>query len=95
MLEDWVRGRFRPEDPAPIDEMFQTIKEVRKLRQKPAHGLKPNTFDPGLLKEQRALMSRTYDAIRTLRLILESHPHVALADIRMSRELREGKIWTF
>ena len=57
--------------------------------------LKPNTFDPGLLKEQRALMSRTYDAIRTPRLILENRPHVALADIRMSRELREGKIWPF
>jgi hypothetical protein len=93
MLDEWIRSRFRPEDPAPIDEMFKTIKDVRKARQKPAHGLKPNVFDPALVQRQRDLMSRTYAAIRTLRLILTNHPAVDESSVDMSKELREGKIW--
>jgi len=92
-LDEWIRKFFRPADPAPVDEMLETFRAIRKERQRPAHRIEANKFDQAIQKMQRELMERAYTAIRTLRLLLADHPRVG--HIEMSEHLREGKVWSF
>jgi hypothetical protein len=93
MLEEWVRGNFRPRDPEPIDFLFQTLKKVRKLRQKPAHAVNENVFDQKYFKEQRSLVMDSYNAVRLIRLILANHPAVKRNPPEISEHVKDGKIW--
>lgn len=94
MLDDWLRRSFRTPDPEPLDEMLATFREIRRLRQKPAHALHPNAHDPALFEKQRELFNRAYDAIRTLRLILQNHPRARVIAETMDERVREGAIWS-
>jgi hypothetical protein len=88
-LQEWLTQRFRVEDRAPMQEMLDTFREIRKLRQRPAHTLDDNRFDPALARTQRELMIRAYTAIRTLRLVLQNHPKAG--SVEMSDALATGK----
>jgi hypothetical protein len=93
LLEDWIKKFFRPQNPEDLDQMLQTFKEVRKLRQKPAHSVKENEFDQKYFKEQRTLVINAYDAVRTIRLVLANHPAVEANPPDINKLLYEGKIW--
>lgn len=93
LLEEWLRRRFTPADSAPFDAMFKNLREVRRLRQKPAHAVNENVFDLKYFKEQRQLMIGAYDAVRTLRLILANHPAVRRNPPKVQRHLEQGEIW--
>lgn len=94
ILDDWVRKYFRPVDWKMWDESIKTMREVRKLRQKPAHAVNENIFDQNYFKEQRELIIRAYDSIRTIRLLLANYPLVKRANIEIPEWLRKGDIWT-
>ena len=94
MFDEWIRARFHPADPVPLDNMIIALKKVRKLRQKPAHAVKPNIFDQRFFHEQRQLIIDAYTGIRTIRLLFAGHPAVRRADIEVPKLLYEGKIWT-
>lgn len=92
MLEQWIRDRFKPRgDPAPMDKMFKTVRDVRKLRQNPAHAIDENRFDQQYVSQQRELMVDAYSALRTIRLIFANHPHAKAVEV--PEELSKGKIW--
>ena len=93
MLEEWVRTNFRPHDPEPIDFLFQTLKKVRKLRQKPAHAVDENVFNQKYFKDQRTLVMDSYNAVRLIRLMLANHPAVKRSPPDLSVYVRDGKIW--
>ncbi len=93
MLKDWFSLKFRPNDPKPMEEMIVAFKQVRKLRQKPAHAFKPDIFDQSFFHQQCDLVVTAYNAVRTVRLVLANHPLVRSADIKISDALCEGKIW--
>lgn len=93
LLEDWIKKYFRPNDPSVLTQMFATFKEVRKLRQKPAHSVRENEFNQKYFKEQRELVKSAYDAVRTIRLILANHPSVKANPPDINKLLYEGKIW--
>lgn len=93
VLEDWLNTMFRPGDPEPMQKMFATFKKIRKLRQEPAHVVQEDVFDQRYFKEQRQLMIEAYDAIRTLRLILQNHP--ATRAYRIPEWSQTGRIWTY
>jgi hypothetical protein len=92
LLSEWITSKFRPVDPAPMEQIFVTFKKVRKLRQKPAHALYENDFDQKYIHEQRKLMLDVYRAVRCLRLVLANHPKAR--DVPVPVWLKEGKIWT-
>lgn len=94
MLNEWLNLRFRPKDPAPINDMIAAFKKVRRLRQKPAHAVQADIFDQKFFHQQRDLIISAYSAVRTLRLIFANHPGVKSADIEIPDLLHEGKIWT-
>lgn len=92
LLQEWIGTKFRPADPEPLAEMFSNFRAVRNVRQKPAHKVEDNEFDQKYVAEQRQLISQAFDAVRTLRMVLENHP--AAHDHQVPDYLREAKVWT-
>ena len=92
LLEEWVSAKFRPAERTDMAEMFGNFRAVRKTRQKPAHKVEDNEFDQKYVAEQRQLISQAFDAVRTLRMVLENHP--AARNHEVPDYLREAKVWT-
>ncbi len=93
LLDEWLTTSIRFPDPTPKDAMVGTFKRIRKMRQKPAHAVKEDEFDPTYFKEQRLLVIEAYTAIRTLRQILANHP--ATAGYAIPDLLYRGEIRTY
>lgn len=93
ILESWVNKFFKPVDPAPIEHMIATFKEVRKLRQKPAHKVNTDSFDQDIFKKQRTVVVNAYDSVHTLRMILANHPKVKANPPEINEQLFKGEIW--
>lgn len=93
LLDEWLRLKSRTPDREPIEEMIQTFKEIRQLRQHPAHSIAEDVFDQKYFKQQRDLIIRAYSGIRLLRLIFENHPKVKGYSI--PDYLKKGEIWTY
>ena len=86
---------FRAKDHAPQgSELIGAFREIRGLRNKPAHTLNDDAYDPALFKEQRRIFLLGYDAVRTLRLILTNHPRALPAEAEMDQRVRKGEIWS-
>jgi hypothetical protein len=64
ILDDWVRKYFGTPDWEPWNESIRAMREVRKLRQTPAHAISKNLFDQRYFKEQRDIIIRAYAGVR-------------------------------
>lgn len=73
MLDEWLNKNIRTQENL-TDLIVEPLKNIRKIRQKPAHELISNKYDVTLYQEQINLMNKTYDAIRALRMFFSSHP---------------------
>ncbi|MDB5161073.1 MAG: family ATPase [Candidatus Saccharibacteria bacterium] len=96
ILEEHIHEWFTPRegnDSKLIDKMFETFRDIRKLRTQPAHTIRTDEFDMKYFKEQRELLIRAYQAIRFLRLILQNHPKADKSKI--PDWLYKGDIWTY
>ncbi len=94
ILEDWLAIRGYPKTPNSLNDMLAIFKQVRKLRQKPAHSVREDVFDQAFFHRQRELIVAAYAAIRTLRFIFANHPAVKAADINIPDLIQKGNIWT-
>ena len=95
ILDEWVRKHFRFNDSTLWDDGIKAMREVRKLRQKPAHAIDENVFDQKYFKEQRELMIRAYQSIRAVRLLFSKHSLVRKAKIEVPEWLENGDTWTY
>lgn len=96
LLEEWLNINFRTpydEDKKLTNQMFETFREIRRLRQKPAHAINEDGFDQMYFQQQRELMIRAYEAVRTVRQALEFHPSVR--GYKIPDWLESGKIWAY
>ncbi len=93
ILDDWIREYFSFDDWEFWKEGIRTLRQIRSMRQKPAHAIDENIFDQTYFREQRRLIIDAFKAVRNLRLILENHPAVKSANIDVPVWLREGRIW--
>jgi hypothetical protein len=91
MLQEWVETKFSAKEPEPMQEIFTTFREIRKLRSKPSHKAVEDQFSLDIAKQQRDLMREAYVAVRTLRLLFANHP--AAKSVEVFSMLYEGKIW--
>jgi hypothetical protein len=94
ILEEWVKKYYHSKDSKPMDDIFNAFRKVRKERQRPAHAIDDNKFDQKYFSDQRQILMEAYGAIRTLRLIFANHPMVKISEIKIPKDLYEGKIWT-
>lgn len=92
LLDNWIMKYYKADEPELITEMIKTFKNIRKLRQKPAHAIGKDLFDQNLLREQREIMKNAYCAVRTLRLMFASHPDVKKNSPEISERLLNGDI---
>lgn len=92
-LDEWLKAKFRVHDRKPIEEMIDTFKKIRQLRQRPAHTIDEDIFDQKYFKQQRDIITEAYDGIRLLRLIFANHPKVK--EYKIPDRLQSGKIWTY
>lgn len=91
-LEEWIGKHIRFRDPKPKDEMLKSFRDIRKLRQKPAHKHEKDTFDENIFEKQRELIISAYEAVRTLRLMLANHPTVCSHEV--PDWLDQANLWT-
>lgn len=74
-LEKWLSQYYRAQDGADVArEVLEPLREIRRLRQKPAHGLQEDEYDRSYPKTQDELLGRACRALTSLRLIFSSHP---------------------
>lgn len=74
-LETWLSQRYKTQDGADVArEILEPLREVRQLRQKPAHGLQEDEYDSTYPKAQDELLGRACRALTSLRIIFSSHP---------------------
>lgn len=93
ILDEWLAQKYRVQDRTPIEEMLGVFRKIRRLRQHPAHAVDENVFDQKYFKEQRELITKAYEGIRTIRLLLTNHPNVKGYEI--PDWLQSGTIWTY
>jgi hypothetical protein len=75
LLEEWLRKKYRTADGEDVSrEVLEPLREVRKLRQKPAHALRENEYDRSYPKQQDDLLGKACRALTMLRVIFWSHP---------------------
>jgi hypothetical protein len=91
VLEEWIGERFRPADSSSL-EPLTAFRDVRRLRQQPAHRVNDDVFEQDIFGRQRDLLMRSYEAVRLIRLILANHPACTAAKVHPL--LFEGKIST-
>lgn len=93
MLEEWLAQNFEADDKAKLKKALDTLKAIRGLRQKPAHGIRADEYDEKIFKRQRQLMMDAYGALRFLRKLIASHPDAT--NVAVDPKVQAGKIWTY
>ena len=74
ILEDWLRFRFPNVDANEIATILSPLREVRELRQRPAHTIRKDKYDKRFYDQQDELAWNLYKALKRLRGILASDP---------------------
>ncbi len=94
IFSDWIERNFSPSPKTKeeVDQALKVLKDVRKLRQRPAHSVSVDEFDLDYIKEQRELMKRIFQAVRIIRLMLSSMP--GAASFEEPDWYQNAKIWT-
>lgn len=93
LLDDWLKIKFKTKDRKPIEDMIDTFKQIRKMRQNPAHKVEDDVYDQKYFKKQREIIIKAYSSIRIIRLMLANHPK--LKDYKVPEWLFSGKIWNY
>jgi hypothetical protein len=91
ILSDWLHDQFQTDDWSEIEDMLQTFKTVRKLRQPQAHAIKENEYDPQYTRRQQELMKKVYQGLKTLRIVLDLYQ--LGSDVIIDERLEKGLIW--
>ena len=92
LLERWIHKMYRRGDGVDASaELLALLKEVRKLRQKPAHQLQANEFNYKYPKDQDELLQKVCLSLTQLRLMFQSHPQ-AKSQYSPPEWLDSGKI---
>lgn len=88
MFEEWLSKNIRTQENL-ADLIIRPLKNIRNIRQKPAHELTSNEYDATLYQKQFNLMNDTYTAIRAIRLFFANHP--LAKDVKVPEHLVSGK----
>lgn len=88
MFEEWLCKNIRTKENL-TEIIIKPLRNIRSLRQKPAHELTSNKYDVCLYQKQVDLMNDTYAAIRAIRLFFANHP--LAKDVKVPEYLISGK----
>jgi hypothetical protein len=74
LLQEWLGMRIRFKVDSGPARIMATLREVRALRQKPAHAMIDDEFSPSYQKEKERLISDVYMSISNIRAFFQTHP---------------------
>lgn len=74
LLEEWVARSFRFPDESFPRKILKPLKDVRSERQKPAHTVIENKYDPKFIDKQKEIIEACYISVASLRRNLQTHP---------------------
>lgn len=81
MFSEWLNRNIKTS--INIDEVIiKPLRNIRKIRQVPAHELTNNKYDIEVYKKQNDLVIETYRAIREIRLLFSNHPKANKIEIQ-------------
>ena len=88
MFKEWLLKNVQAN--FDIDEVIiKPIKQVRKIRQVPAHELTNNSYNVDVYEKQKELMIDIYGSVRAIRILLRGHP--LTKDVKIPDYLEDGK----
>lgn len=73
-MEEWISKVFRCADDSIPTEIMKPLKKVRKERQKPAHKVINNNYDPSLIERQKDIMKACYLSLGRIRRKIQTLP---------------------
>jgi len=73
MLKEWIDSNIKTNYDVE-KAIVNPLKNIRKIRQVPAHELTNNSYDIEVYEKQKKLMIDTYGALRAIRIMLMNHP---------------------
>ena len=76
MLDEWLSLRYPTASPEARLAIIKPLREVRNLRQKPAHKVEQDAYDRQFYTLQDELVWKVYEALRDLRCLLATDPSV-------------------
>ena len=88
-----MSSRWRSTDPHFPGLIMEPLREIRRLRQRPAHAVAPDEFDRKFHEDQDAFIKKAYFAVRHIRLLLANHPKAR--SVEVPEWLQKGKVKTF
>ncbi|MEA2163199.1 MAG: hypothetical protein QOK37_1326 [Thermoanaerobaculia bacterium] len=91
MLQEWFELKYTGSE-KPWTDAIATFREVRDLRNEPAHTASANVYDKRLLQRQREVVWAAYQALRDIRAIFGTYSGTEL--VKLPRWLDHGfPIW--
>jgi hypothetical protein len=89
IFEEWLKSKFKTDDES-YKSIFDSIKNIRKRRQRPAHRIDDDEYDKAYHQKQDEIMHSVYISVRNIRLAFSSHPYIK--NYRVPDWLYEGRI---
>jgi len=74
LLEEWFYLHYKHPDESLIKRTLKPLRELRRMRQLPAHSISDNIYDQKYYKLQKNLIVKLFESITGIRYILMSHP---------------------
>lgn len=80
MFEEWIYINVKAEFNI-NDKIIKPLKNIRKIRQIPAHELYDNVYDISIYEKQKKLMENIYIALKAIRHLFMGHPLAKIVKI--------------
>ena len=94
LLEEWLFQQIIWDDPDAFRKVvIGPFREVRRLRQKPAHAITKDTFSAEYRKTRKRLLWDVFNSLSNIRATFARHPRAC--DIQIPNWLNDGRIDVF
>lgn len=74
LLQEWLTNNITMTYGS-VEELLKPFKDIRKLRQSPAHKISIDEYDPKYFEQQKEIIWKAYCSLRNLRILLSGHPN--------------------
>lgn len=81
LLSEWLNSSFSYKDENTSNEIVRPLKKVRNERQKPAHKVIENEYDPEYINKQKELMENCYLSVGSIRRNIQTHPMASSVEL--------------
>ena len=95
MLEEWLTKQIRIHAENGPMIIVKPLKEVRKLRQSPAHRFIDDKFSLECQKNKEVLVVDVYFAVSNIRRFFQTHPHPKARGYAFPEHLKLGNLVVF